>query len=319
MWKYYTKEHHKDFVLSLGLIDGNLSDAEKLNILYSIANNPKKYYTKKYILKKDGTKRELLVPNVYLKNIQKRILHNVLDGLKPSEYVQSYMKNKSLIYNAKPHEKAKVILKLDIKDFFPSINFEMLYNVLPSEIFPKEMKVLLLNLCLYDNYLPQGAPTSPMLSNLALKSFDNYIGEYVRDQNINYTRYADDLTFSGDFNPYKLKNKVEAFLNVMGFNLNHGKTKIITQAKRQVVTGLVVNEKVSIPKIYRQEIRKDIYYIKKYGIWNHLEYIKYNGDKIKYLESLKGKINYVLNVMRHNKEFLEYLTLVNNYLNDIKV
>lgn len=307
MWKYFTKEHSKEFILSLGLIDGNLSDNEKLNVLYSIVNNRKKYYTKKYILKKYGTRRELLIPNSYLKSIQKKILHNILEGLKPSIYVHSYLKNKTINDNAKPHVKAKIILKLDIKDFFSSIDFEMLYRIIPNSIFPKSVKTLLLNLCLYDNYLPQGAPTSPMLSNLVLRDFDNYIGEYSKKFNINYTRYADDLTFSGDFNPYKLKNKVEAFLNEMSFNLNNKKTKIITNAKRQIITGVVVNEKLNVPSSYKRKIRQEIYYIKKYGLDSHLSCLKYNGSRDKYLESLRGRINYVLSIVPNNKLFQEYL------------
>ena len=79
MWKYLTKELTKEFIISLELMpNSSLSDSKKINILYAIANSPEKYYTKKYILKKDGTKRELLVPNNLLKNIQKNILTKVL-------------------------------------------------------------------------------------------------------------------------------------------------------------------------------------------------------------------------------------------------
>lgn len=309
MWQYFTKEQNKEFILSLDLINSKIDDDKKLNILYAIANNPEKYYTKKYILKRDGTKRELLVPNNYLKSIQTNILINVLNGLSPSKYVTSYLKNKNLKDNALPHQNKKVILKLDIKDFFNSIDFEHIYNVLPNYIFPPSVKVLLIKLCTNEDYLPQGSPTSPMLSNLVLKNFDNYIGNYCIKNNISYTRYCDDLTFSGDFDPKILKNKVQSFLETLGFNLNSKKTKVINESNRQLVTGLVVNKKVNVPKKYRHKIRQELYYINKFGLESHLN--KINESKEKYLASLKGKINYCLSI-NYDKELKDYLNIINN-------
>lgn len=309
MWQYFTKEQNKEFILSLDLINSKIDDNKKLNILYAIANNPEKYYTKKYILKRDGTKRELLVPNNHLKNIQKNILTNVLNGLSPSKYVTSYLKNKSLKDNALPHQNKKIILKLDIKDFFNSIDFEHIYNALPNYIFPPSVKVLLIKLCTYEDYLPQGSPTSPMLSNLVLKNFDNYIGNYCIKNNISYTRYCDDLTFSGDFDPQILKNKVQSFLETLGFNLNSKKTKVINASNRQLVTGLVVNKKVNVPKKYRHKIRQELYYINKFGLESHLN--KINESKEKYLASLKGRINYCLSI-NYDNELKDYLNIINN-------
>lgn len=310
MWKYFTKSHSKEFILSLNLINSDIDDDKKLNILYAIANNSKKYYTKKYIKKSNGKVRELLVPNGYLKSIQKNILNNVLNGLSVSKYVTSYLPKKSLKDNACPHVNKKIVLKLDIKDFFNNITFENLYNVLPNTVFPPSIKVLLLKLCMYDDYLPQGAPTSPMLSNLALKNFDNYIGSYCEKLDIDYTRYSDDLTFSGDFDVKKIINKVTAFLEDMGFNVNKDKTRVIRNNKRQIVTGIVVNEKVNIPRDYLKKIRQEMYFINKYGFDSHLEHIKID-DKLKYFLSLKGRINYVLTINPKSKEMSNYLKTLN--------
>lgn len=307
MWKYFTKKHNKEFILSLGLIKSpKLNDEAKLKILYTISNNPEKYYTKKYILKKDGTKRELLVPSIHLKNIQKNILKNVLYGLTPSKYVTSYQKNKTIVDNALPHVGQKLVLKLDIKDYFNNITFEEIYNIFPSTIFPPSLRVLLTKLCTYNDYLPQGAPTSPYISNLVLKNFDNYLGKYCAERNINYTRYSDDLTFSGDFNPYKLTNKVKAYLESIGFNLNTKKKHIIYNNQCQSVTGITVNQKVNISAKYRQDIRKNMYYIQKYGLDNHLKYLGIT-DKIKYLASLKGRINYCQSLVKNKSVYQIYL------------
>lgn len=311
MWEYLTKDSLKEFILSLDLIQGDLSDNKKLNLLYAIANNNKKYYTKKYINKKDGTKRELLVPNKVLKSIQKNILNNVLYGLNTSDYGCAYKKGVSLKENAKSHVGKKMILKLDIKSFFSNVTFEMLYKALPKEVLPPSVKVLILKLCTYDDYLPQGAPTSPYLSNLALKYFDEYIGKYCSARNISYTRYSDDLTFSGDFDSKKLKNKVETFLEELGFNLNKEKTRVIKQGSRQIITGVIVNEKINTPKSYRKKIRQEIYYIKKYGIESYTNRIK--EEKESYLLSFKGRINFCLSINKNDKEMIEY----KNYLDKI--
>ncbi len=308
MWKYFTNVHNKEFILSLDLIKGTMNNAKKLNLLYAIANNNKKYYTKKYILKANGTKRELLVPNKILKSIQRNILRNVIGNLSVSPYVTSYIPGKTIIDNAKPHLNQKVLLKLDIKDFFKNIDFEMLYRILPNYIFPPSVKVILLKLCTYDDYLPGGAPTIPMLSNLVLKSFDNYIGNYCEKNNINYTRYCDDLTFSGDFNTKAIIKKVENFLNEFGFTLNKAKTKIITRSNRQIVTGIIVNNKLNAPASYRQKIRQEMYYINKYGVNNHFD--KIGIPKNKGISNLKGRINYCLQINSNDKEMQKYLRLL---------
>ena len=304
MWKYFNKELNQEFLLSLDLIvNPKLSNKKIINILYAISNKPEKYYHKKYILKKDGTKRELLVPNHNLKKIQQNILHNCLYGIKPSKYVTSYLKDKSLVNNALPHLSQKIILKLDIKNFFNSIDFESLYRVLPNEVFPPSIKVLLLKLCTYEDYLPQGAPTSPYLSNLVLKNFDNYIGQYCEKNNINYSRYCDDLTFSGDFNVSKMITKVKGFLEEMGYNLNLKKTRVLKSYQSQIVTGIVVNKKLNVPRSYSKNIRQEMYYLKKYGK-DHIK--RKNMSSSKYLNSLKGKINYCLSINPNNKEMLAY-------------
>ena len=288
--------------------NSSLSDSKKINILYAIANSPEKYYTKKYILKKDGTKRELLVPNNLLKNIQKNILTKVLYGLKPSKYVKSYLKNCSIKENALPHINQKIILKLDIKDYFKNIDFEHLYNALPNTIFPPSIKVLLLKLCTYEDYLPQGAPTSPMLSNLVLKNFDEYIGSFCENNHLSYTRYCDDLTFSGDFDYKVILKKVDYYLTNMGLNINKKKTKVLKYSTSQRVTGLIVNEKLNVNQEYQNKIRQEMYYIKKYGLEDHLKHLKIKY-KEKYIHSLIGRINYCL-LITNKPIYKDYLKLL---------
>lgn len=314
MWKYITKDQTKEFLLSLNLIDNKLNDEDKIKKLYSISNNIEKNYKVFNIKKRNGKLRKIYEPNYTLKNIQKKILNNILNNKSISKYAKAYKKGISLKDNAKEHLNKDTILKLDIKDFFQNITFMNVYNsCFQIEYFPKEIGMLLTYLCTYNNYLPQGAPTSSYISNLVMKEFDEYIGDYCTTHNISYTRYSDDLTFSGTFNPSIIIKEVRKNLLKLGLELNDEKTCIINKGSRQSVTGIVVNEKLQVSLQYRKEIRKQIYYIKKFGIKSHLQFINLT-DEYKYLTSLFGKINYVLQINKNDKEFLEYKNYIKNLL-----
>ena len=118
-----TKDMANEFLLSLNLIDEKLSDKEKIRKLYTLSNNIEKNYKKTVILKKDGNKRIIYEPNYTLKKVQRNILDNVLSGFKVSKYAMAYVKGKSVKDNVLPHVNKRIILKLDIKDFFNNISF----------------------------------------------------------------------------------------------------------------------------------------------------------------------------------------------------
>ena len=127
---------------------------------------------------------------------------------------------------------------------------------------------------------------------------------YCTINNIDYTRYSDDMTFSGDFNPRDIIIKVRKMLYKLGLKLNNKKTIILTNSKCETVTGLVVNNKVQVNSKYRNKIRQEIYYIKKFGLKSHLERLNISDSK-KYLNSLYGRINYV-NSINKTSEFTSY-------------
>ena len=320
MWKYITKEQTKEFLLSLNLIDNNLTNKEKIEKLYSISNNIENNYKIFKIRKRNGKFRTIYEPNYILKNIQRNILNNILNNKSISKYAKAYKKGIFLKDNAIDHLNKNIILKLDIKNFFESINFIDIYNnCFQIEYFPKEIGMLLTHLCTYNNYLPQGSPTSSYISNLVMKEFDETIGEFCDKNNISYTRYSDDLTFSGNFNPSIIINKIRKHLLKLGFEINNEKIHIIKKGNRQTVTGIVVNKKLQVSCNFRKEIRKQIYYIKKYGIKSHLEFTNNNIFEIKYLNSLYGKINYVLQINKSDKEFIEYKMYINKILKQKKL
>lgn len=313
MWKYTGTKECNDFLLSLHLFD--CKDKKKyIKTLYSISNNVEANYRKFKIKKRSESYRTIYEPSPLLKYIQKQILCNILNNKSISNYAKAYKKGISLKENALPHTNKKKILKLDIKNFFDNISFYSVYqSCFPIEYFPKSVGILLTYLCTYKDHLIQGAPTSAYISNLVMKEFDENIGGWCKEKNISYTRYSDDLTFSGDFTPKEIIKKVRNELFKLGLELNQKKTHVIYRQNKQCVTGLVVNEKVEVSTSYRKEIRKEMYYIKKFGLLSHLEKSKCSIPPEKYVRSLYGKINYVLQISQENKEFQNYKNFLSVY------
>ena len=310
MWKYIgTKECNK-FLLSLNLI--NCKDEKKyIKTIYSISNNIEKNYKIYKIKKRNGKYRTIYETNLILKQIQKQILNNILNNKSISKYAKAYHKGIQLKDNAIPHINKEMILKLDIKDFFENISFLDVYNsCFPIEYFPKPVGMILTYLCTYDNHLTQGSPTSAYISNLVMKEFDEELGFWCDLRNISYTRYSDDMTFSGNFSPSELIIKVRKMLYKLGLQLN--KINIVRRSSSQSVTGIIVNEKMQVNIKYRNKIRQEIYYIKKFGLISHLKKCDINIDSIKYLNILYGKILYVLQINEKDEEFKKYKQFIGN-------
>ena len=306
MWKYISIKECNEFLLSLNLL--NCKDLKKyIKTIYSISNNIEKNYKIYKIKKRNGKYRTIYEPNSILKQIQKQILINILNNKSISKYAKAYHKGIQLKDNAIFHINKEMILKLDIANFFENISFLDIYNsCFPIEYFPKSVGMILTYLCTYNNHLTQGSPTSPYISNLVMKEFDEELGNWCNLRNISYTRYSDDMTFSGQFNPSELIVKVRKMLYKLGLSLNNDKIRIIHKSSRQNVTGIVVNEKMQVNIKYRNKIRQEIYYIKKFGLSSHLKKCDINIKPKKYLNGLYGRILYVLQINETDKEFIKY-------------
>lgn len=319
MWEYFTKENHEEYILSLNLIDEDWSKDKIIRCLYSLSNHSERHYKKLEIKKHDGSSREILSPDYILKKVQTNLLTNVLNDIPISKCATAYHKGANIIDNALPHLDQKIILKMDIKNFFNNIDFTMIYNKVFSNVYyPPSVKTLLVNLCCYYDYLPQGAPTSAAISNIVMKPFDDYISAWCEKKLINYTRYCDDMTFSGDFDVAHVKNKITSLLETMEFEVNTKKTQTLSRNKRQIVTGVVVNEKIQTSKTYRKKIRQEIYYCQKYGVQSHLSKTNRTEKIDRYLRSLLGKINFVLNVNPDDSEFINAREFVFKELEHVK-
>lgn len=305
MQKKEIQNEAEAFLLSLSLFKENLDTKKYIKRLYAISNRIEDNYFVYKIPKKTGGTRTIYAPNYTLKYIQKQILEKLLKERYISKYAKAYYIGATLKDNALNHINKPAILKLDIENFFENITFYLVYEEV-FYIFPENIRVLFTNLCLYENHLPQGAPTSPYIANIIMRDFDEKIGVWCAKRNISYTRYSDDLTFSGNFEPDEVIRKVKEELFKKHFKINKKKIHVIKNHAQQRVTGVVVNKKAQVSKIYRKEIRKEMYYIKKYGIKSHLEKIHSLKTPQEYLQSLTGKINFVLMINNEDREFHKY-------------
>jgi RNA-directed DNA polymerase len=276
------------------------------------AFHTKYFYRDFEIVKRNGKKRLISEPLPSLKEIQHWILKNILHHITVSPFAKAYRPNISLTENLKFHRNQPKVFTLDLENFFPSLTIDSVEKIFSELGYSKNISDLLSKLCTRDGTLPQGAPTSPYLSNLIFKDADALISDYCIQRKIRYTRYADDLSFSGDFDEKDLFDEVNGIIEKMNLKINAAKTKLMTPSNRQTVTGIVVNEKPQVVFYKRNELRQAMYYIQKFGIDEHREYKEINQRN--FLEHLLGKINFVVQINPKDKEFIGY----KSFLIDLK-
>ncbi|MDC0706236.1 retron St85 family RNA-directed DNA polymerase [Priestia sp. AB] len=281
-------------------------DIQHLRRLLNITTSDFKrlYYAKNQqyktveVPKNNGSGNRILsIPSIDLKYIQRWILDNILYKIKINDYAVGFVKGKSTVVNASYHIKQEYILKMDIKDFFPTITGGRVFGLFKTLGYSPSVAIALTNLCTYNGSLPQGAPTSPYISNLICRNLDMRLNLLCQKRNLKYSRYADDITISGGRKIKKTITYVEKILEEEGFTVNQNKTKIIFKSKRQQVTGIVVNEKLSVPKYLYKNLRQEIYYINKFGLESHL-HKRGLKNKSHVKEHYFGLANYILMIDR---------------------
>lgn len=283
----------------------------RLDFLLSISNGQRYFYRYFTIPKSNGKLRRIAEPLPMLKEVQYYILHNILLKVPCSIYAKAYKAGASLKGNAKFHRKQPVLVKLDIKDYFPSLHEARVYQLFHNSFgYSRSLSMLLTKLCTLNKGLPQGAPTSPYLSNLLTTDMDDAIYQFCASNGkLRYTRYADDISISGKMNPSYVISEVSKIVATNNLRINKDKITVVRQHDRQTVTGVVVNEKLQAPKDYRKLIRLEMHYCQKYGIDSHLQRRNETVEKIdviKYCQSMLGKINYCLQLNGKDVEMQKY-------------
>lgn len=296
-----------------------------IKLIREICNSNRiNYYRRFKLRKKRGGYRLIQTPFDTLKYLQKWILIHILNNVESNPNSFGFDKNSSIYDNAKVHLKAESILKMDLMRFYDSINERRIYGIIKSLGYHPNLAVSIAKLLTTEpdsfffktfkkneqplkNYLQglekknlftegvisQGAPSSPKLANLVCRNLDKRLHQLAVNNNLAYSRYADDLTFSGDLEILKkIKKTVSHIVKDENLFINHSKTKIIKSGGKFLVTGLnIENDKVTVPRIFKKEIEHHLYHCLNNGVMNHLAKASIPNRNFK--EWLLGKIAFV--------------------------
>lgn len=289
-----------------------------------------KNYKSFSIKKKNGGERVIEAPCKQLKYIQKTLSEILQDIYTPKKSVHGYVKKRSIITNSDVHVNKKIIINIDIKDFFCAIHFGRVMGMFQKEPFnfSREIAKILARLVCYSGRLPQGAPSSPIISNFIARGLDNDLIKLTSHNKLLYTRYCDDITISSKSNNVptniltsegKLGKDIENIFAKNSFIINPNKTSVKFQKNRQMVTGLVVNQKVNILNKKYRKTRSVFYYTLLNGIEAGAvknNFIKSDGsaDNVKFLQFLKGTTEFYKMVLG---VYSSKYQLIANYYNTI--
>lgn len=298
--------------------------------LGKLINNP--IYRSFHIPKKKGGFREISAPAKDLRKVQKKLnyyLQAYYLCIKPEDvhgfvinprYLGKYC---NIVANAKVHTGKKYVLNIDLKDFFPSISARQVKEVLSSDVFRfnDQISTALALITTFEGRLPTGSPTSPVISNFICLKLDDDLKCFSNNNDLNYTRYADDLTFSSDF-----KIDIDIILDIVNvikkhnFSINEKKLRLSTSSQKQTVTGLTVNEKVNVDRKLLKKIRAMLFDFSANGLDSATErHFKTTGEidlelKKSFVMRLKGYINFVGQVRGKNDELFKSFSNQLHYL-----
>jgi RNA-directed DNA polymerase len=269
------------------------------------------HYVRFQIAKKTGGVRAISAPLPRLKQAQQWILDNILEQIVLHPSAHGFRRGRSIVTNAQPHVGALVVINLDLENFFPSISYRRVKGIFWSLGYSEAVATILGLICTEpdvteiemdgrnyylaqtDRHLPQGAPSSPALTNLLCRRLDRRLQGLAQSRGFIYTRYADDLTFSTT-NPEKMRDignilqGVGSIVAHEGLTIHPDKTRVLRSSQQQEVTGVVVNQKLNVDRATLKKFRATLYQIEKDGLagkkWG-------KGDDV--LMSIEGFANYI--------------------------
>lgn len=284
---------------------------------YCNPNNDYRRYRQFEIKKKSGGYRQITAPRYQSFMLILRYVNEIFKVLyTPSEYAMGFTEGRSVVTNAELHKGQNYILNIDLKDFFPSIDQARVWKRIqlkPLNI-KRPMANILAGMCSMKTeedgtlryVLPQGAPTSPIITNMICDTLDRRLAGLAKRFRLRYSRYADDITFSSMHNVYQPKgefwHELRRIIGSQGFQINEDKTRLQKAGSRQEVTGIIVSDKLNVTQKYVRDIRNILYIWDRYGYsaaYNKF-YPKYKSEKGHVKKSnpdmvnvLEGKLMYL--------------------------
>ncbi|CNE47963.1 Retron-type reverse transcriptase [Yersinia bercovieri] len=274
--------------------------------------------------KMNGNKRVINAPKNKLKSIQRRLAYLLNEYYPVRDVAHGFIKNKSIVSNAEQHVLKNCVFNIDLENFFGQIHFGRIRNLLfsPPFNFSTSVSTVISHICCSDGFLPQGAPTSPIISNLICYKLDNELRRLAVYHKCTYTRYVDDITFSftckanripsqivvSSGNTVTPGNEINAIITRNGFSINDKKTRLQQKNERQIVTGIVVNKRTNVQRSFVRKTNSMLYAWEKFGaILAEKDYFDKYNSKIKTIKLkdfidnpgelfksiVKGRINYI--------------------------
>jgi RNA-directed DNA polymerase len=327
--KFYALKTPEDVAKLLGV-------SHKRLVYHIYITNEASRYKVFEIAKKSGGVRKISTPITALKLIQRK-LNQVLQAVyevKPS--VHGFVENKNIVTNAQAHAGKRYVLNLDLKDFFPSVNFGRVRGMLMAQPYNMnpEVATVLAQICCHDNQLPQGAPTSPIVTNMICAKLDSQLQRLAKEYRSTYTRYADDITFSTTLPKFPqslahleeetdkviLGSPLLKIISDYGFAINEQKTRLQTRGNHQEVTGLTVNEFPNLDRTFIRQVRAMLHAWAKFGLKaaEAVHQGKYDcksrlaiKGKPTFKQVLRGKIEFI--GMVKGKDDLIYINFIEKY------
>jgi len=236
------------------------------------------------IPKRRGGTRTISAPTGILAVIQSKLAAVLQEAHKPRSCVHGFRKQRSIVTNARQHAGRRLVLNIDLKDFFPSINFGRVRGLFMARPYnlPTEVATILAQICCHENQLPQGAPTSPVISNMVCARMDSELQRLARRCKCSYSRYADDLTFSTTFREFPgglasadaglagpsltISSALRAVIESNGFRINPEKQRLMFHDCHQEVTGLTVNRYPNTKRSYVRKLRGMLHAWERHGL-----------------------------------------------------
>jgi RNA-directed DNA polymerase len=279
---------------------------------------PSKRYTVFSIPKKSGAARQITAPISSLKILQQKLSFILTSVVDSKHSVHGFVRGRSIRTNSLVHAGKKYVFIIDLENFFPSINFGRVRGLFmgPPFKFNTETATILAQICTFDNSLPQGAPTSPVVSNILCRKMDQQLSRLARDYRCDYTRYADDITFSTaketfpksiaftlpDSKEPHCGDELSRIISDSGFTINAKKVRLIERCRQQKVTGLVSNKFPNVDRRFIRQIRAMLHAAQKFDFPAaetdfHAKFydklLKPGRKKPSFKKVLRGKIDFV--------------------------
>jgi RNA-directed DNA polymerase len=292
---------------------------ELLNLYTYGLPSARRYRTTK-LRKRSGGEREICAPIGPLKAMQRKLVDLLTPFYRPRWCVFGYVPGRDVVKKASKHLTQRWVLRVDLEDFFPRLHHGRIVGLLKSPPFglPLQIAKVVATICTHEGKLPQGAPTSPLLSNLLTRGLDKELARLSRQTGCRYTRYCDDLVFStrrnqfpkalasiesipGEATRVLVGEGIETAVGRAGLKVNLGKLSLKQPQHRQIVAGIVVNSRLNIPREYVRGLRAVLHAWKKFGLFrtrtwffaNHYNRNRHGKKRIRFREVIRGRVTHV--------------------------